>query len=439
MLMYYYMKFMQNNYKNDKNIFDLYKSMKKNYNNILLFRNKIFLKKNKNFHINRMKSFTTLNKEWINSIYSYNKHICKFYTIKDKILYNIINSYFNLYDYNGQSKIKKNHNDNQIKFKKLSISKIFISRPEIKHTNYKTVITLYIYNNQKKFFFNKLINALIFNKLKERIKLIEEQNMEIINQVKKEKKLVNCSKVLENIFEIYEDKRYKDLIIKSLEKEIFIIYIKQLLHFNKSKFENTYLLTLNNILKKIYNKKIAFNIINIKYIHLNSNILIQSIILKLKKRKNFILKILKKFFKTIKISSLNKITLINLIENILTKKILKNVNFLKNKYKDNINKILFDTFSLNKKEDILNLENLILNSLKYKYINGLRLEAKGRLSKRRTASKSIFKFKYKGSLKNIDSSYKGLSTIMLRGYIKPNIQYTKLNSKTRNGSFGIKG
>lgn len=39
----------------------------------------------------------------------------------------------------------------------------------------------------------------------------------------------------------------------------------------------------------------------------------------------------------------------------------------------------------------------------------------------------------------MDSSYKGLSTVMLRGHAKSNLQYTMINSKTRNGAFGIKG
>jgi hypothetical protein len=67
------------------------------------------------------------------------------------------------------------------------------------------------------------------------------------------------------------------------------------------------------------------------------------------------------------------------------------------------------------------------------------LEAKGRLTRRFTASRSVFKIKWKGSLKNIDSSYKGLSSIMLRGQVKPNLQYSIVNSKTRNGAFGLKG
>jgi hypothetical protein len=28
---------------------------------------------------------------------------------------------------------------------------------------------------------------------------------------------------------------------------------------------------------------------------------------------------------------------------------------------------------------------------------------------------------------------------MLRGYLKPNLQQTVINSKTRNGAFGLKG
>lgn len=85
------------------------------------------------------------------------------------------------------------------------------------------------------------------------------------------------------------------------------------------------------------------------------------------------------------------------------------------------------------------IEKNVFNSLKHKKINGIRLEASGRLTKRLTASRAIFKFKYKGDIKNRDSSYKRLSTVLLKGHMKSNIQYTIINSKTRNGSFGLKG
>jgi hypothetical protein len=72
-------------------------------------------------------------------------------------------------------------------------------------------------------------------------------------------------------------------------------------------------------------------------------------------------------------------------------------------------------------------------------MGGIRLEVKGRLTRRLTASRSVFKIKWKGSVKNIDSSYKGLSSVILRGHLKSNLQYSTVNSKTRNGAFGLKG
>jgi Mitochondrial ribosomal protein (VAR1) len=425
--------------KNDLNT--LKTSLNNNKNTLLLFKKKmsdnklIYLETNN--IINIIKHFSPANKEWKNSIYSYDKNIIKYLPIKDKILFNLIKSYFNLYNPKVQQKLSiKNI---RLRFKRLSILNIIISKAEIKHTNSKSIITLYVYNRQKNYLINKLNNVKIFNKIKDRIKSIEKQSLKISEQIEKEITLISCPTILQNKINIYEDQRYKDFIKKSLEKEILIIYIKQLFHFNKSKFEDTYLLKLNNIIEKIYNKNVEFNIINLKYIHLNSDLLTQLIAIKLKRRKNYILKVLKKLFKMVKISPLNKIILMRYFEKNLSKEILNNLYLFEKSNNDNLNQSLFNLFSLNEKEKNIGLENLILDSLKYKDLNGLRLETKGRLSKRRTASKSVFKLLYKGSLKNIDSSYKGLSTIILRGYVKSNIQFTKLSSKTRNGSFGIKG
>jgi hypothetical protein len=47
--------------------------------------------------------------------------------------------------------------------------------------------------------------------------------------------------------------------------------------------------------------------------------------------------------------------------------------------------------------------------------------------------------KWKGGLKNVDSSFKGLSAVMLRGIVKSNVQYSLIHSKNRNGAFGVKG
>ena len=72
-------------------------------------------------------------------------------------------------------------------------------------------------------------------------------------------------------------------------------------------------------------------------------------------------------------------------------------------------------------------------------MRGIKVEAKGRISRRFTASRSVFKMKWIGGLKNVDSSFKGISAIMLRGHVKSNVQYSFLSSKNRNGAYGVKG
>lgn len=227
-----------------------------------------------------------------------------------------------------------------------------------------------------------------------------------------------------------------------------------MLSLNNNKFKNWFLLGLKRIISKIYQKKVEFNFVNLKYLHLNSDIFSESIAIKIRNRENRLLKVLKEALKLVKLPSLNKARYYG-------KNQEKKSAFALNKYKTlNINSYL-STF---KDKDILHellfkffpryLDNIespifthrknslqenILISTKHRNIYGVRLEAQGRLSRRLTASRSVFKLKYKGSLKNIDSSYKNLSTVMLRGCTKPNIQLTKITSKTRNGAFGLKG
>lgn len=81
----------------------------------------------------------------------------------------------------------------------------------------------------------------------------------------------------------------------------------------------------------------------------------------------------------------------------------------------------------------------VLKFIKHIKLRGIRVEAKGRLTRPRTAARSVFKMRYLGGLKNFESSFLGLSTIMLRGDKKSNVSYSIINSKGRNGSFGVKG
>jgi hypothetical protein len=44
-----------------------------------------------------------------------------------------------------------------------------------------------------------------------------------------------------------------------------------------------------------------------------------------------------------------------------------------------------------------------------------------------------------GGLKNIESSFNRLSSILYKGYSKPNVSYSISKSKRRVGAFAVKG
>jgi hypothetical protein len=199
---------------------------------------------------------------------------------------------------------------------------------------------------------------------------------------------------------------YKKLIKKSLDKYLLHKYYQQLVFINKSKFNYNYLQFLKKYIEKIYNKNVEFNLVNLRRFYLNSDILSESITIKIRKNR---------------------------------RKLLKYLNTLKRKVKIRNKKNIFYQSILNKLNNKKYLEEVVLRNIKYKHVTGFRLETRGRLTRRYTASRSVSKLRYKGNLLNIDSSYRGLSSVLLRGNQKSNLQHTKLKSKTRIGSFGIKG
>ena len=181
----------------------------------------------------------------------------------------------------------------------------------------------------------------------------------------------------------------------------------RLISFNASKYHNV-VLTLRNLglislLEKIYGKKVEIKLIDLKSIHLNSDVFASSVALKLRDRKNKAVRVLRKaILQMVRIPDLH--TLIT--------------------FDDSIE-------AMNK--------NNIINTIKQQVVSGVRFEASGRLTRRLTAMRAVFKYRYAGSLKNIRSSFNNKSSTMLRGYAKSNVQYTLINSKTRNGTFGLKG
>jgi hypothetical protein len=232
------------------------------------------------------------------------------------------------------------------------------------------------------------------------------------------------------IIEKYQNRYNKLFIRKSLRRILLYIYFKQLIYINISKFNNFYLQSLINLINKIYNKNIQFNFINLKYFYTNSDIITQSLILKLRKNRRRLLKYLK--------SCISKINIKNININSVSKSISNfNLKFSNNNL-DLTNQLLYNLLLQNKTKSKY-LKEILLNNIRFKRISGIRLQARGRLTRRYTASRSISKLRYKGSLVNIYSSIYNRPVALLRNSFRPNLQFTKLNSKTRIGSFGIKG
>jgi Mitochondrial ribosomal protein (VAR1) len=207
------------------------------------------------------------------------------------------------------------------------------------------------------------------------------------------------------------------------------MFYKQLLYVNKSKFNNSYLQGLIYLIKKIYKKNIEFNLINLKYFYFNSDIFTQPLILKLRKKR----KLLRYLKACVRKARIKKIKL-----NDKSKYLFDLDNLFKLNNIDITNNLLYKLM-LQNKTNFKYLKKIVLNYIKYKRVSGVRIEASGRLTRRYTASRSQYKVRYEGNLENAYSSIKGYPSVVLRGNFKPNLQYTKLYSKSRIGSFGIKG
>ena len=277
-----------------------------------------------------------------------------------------------------------------------------------------------------------------------------------------EKKEENAKKLLKFEVQVIKNKLFFDDFEKymAMAKDNYLKILKRstyLLMINSAKFEKPFISKFTRLVKNIYNKEVEFNIVNLDKMHLNSDIYTQAVTLKLRNRDNKLFRVLTWSLSKVKLPNVSRIkekyNKINRDEYLINKIRNAYINFMVNDYTsmDSLNKLLFNLFSTASNINIINkkrssninhpvsLYKYIIRSLKHLKLAGIRVEAKGRLTRRFTASKSVFKVRWKGGLKNVDSSFKGLSTIMLRGDRKSNVQYSLLNSKNRNGAFGVKG
>ena len=340
---------------------------------------------------------------------------------------------------------------------------------------------------------------LIKNYSNNKLKLIQRINMELLQFL--DLTLANNNNNIytnkEKIYSLYEYFKANYFILflrKSLKRELLALNYYTKYMINQYKFSK-FLPGLKLLISNIYSKKVELNLVNLKYSHLNSDIYTETIATKLR-RKVSLLKVLRrslnlartpyKFFSINNAENINNLQGLSTFESLnmddfaLPSQALNgNVNS-KDKMEVILNKLypnsLVQNFNLKsfitlasadsltnnteklndisaQSTDMLNQKKVgavaknvkLLNQIRYKWVTGVRLEAAGRLTRRFTASRAVFKFKYKGNLKNIDYSLKtdvsknNISTVMLRNNVHPNLQYSFAKSKRRIGAFGIKG
>ena len=354
-------------------------------------------------------------KEWETSMYSYNTYYYKYLICCNAVLNNLVKIYYNMSEY-IEKILFKSRRDNKIRY---SANKLYTSRAELNHTNTNIFITLYIYNKPKSSILQYIMNVVTYikskSKAKNRLVHFLKDNFFIYKKWD-----VPSFKTVNNAvrYSLFDLKiRYLKLYNISIYS---IILLKKLFRLQETHFDSTkdinFNLSKNNslnlksrnlglisLIEKLYNKKVLFNLIELKSIHLNSDIFSSAVASKLRDRKNKAVRILRKaILQMVKIPDLH--TLITFDDNI-----------------EEMNK------------------NNIIKTIKQQIVSGVRFEASGRLTRRLTAMRAVFKYRYAGSLKNIRSSFNNKSSTMLRGYVKSNSQYTLINSKTRNGTFGLKG
>nr|QBP39518.1 ribosomal protein S3 [Bacidia sp.] len=381
-------------------------------------------------YAHKIKHYPVASKEWSNSVYTYEKNSHKTTTLQDKTLVKLIKAYFNSYSRKLEKNLKRIKSRMlRSKKRKTSLNGILSSKAEIKHSNDKAIITIYVYNSQKKYYFNKLKKKENFIKHRLGLKRPNTWTENKVAQFLNPKINRRINSILNKNLSNYNYTSLAANFVNSL----FSIEKKKIRnvtrHFYKMFNKGRYLLE--------FPKK--FRAINKKF---KSNKKIKS------KKKN------------IKFKAISKIESKNLLKDFLKSKSKKNIKskdvldrslsqLTNNETKDlNINKdFVFSSASSEAKGNISNKVNTInsyklmkvIKSIKHKSLNGVTIQLSGRLSKYNTASRSMSSLKYKGNVRNLDSSDKGLSTVSLRGYDKSNLQHSKFNSKVRTGSFGLKG
>lgn len=253
----------------------------------------------------------------------------------------LIKSFFNL-RFNHKFLFKRYKSFKQMYY---SFNKIYASKAEIKHTNNKAILTVYLYNREK---------IALLNKISE-LKNSFYKEVDLFNKNKFKSILINLKKNAIDFESIDFNIINKPIKAFLIAKVRLLRRYKLLLSLNKYKFEEKLLYKLKNFIIKYFNKKVEFNLVNIKSVVFHSDFFTNILRSKLKNKKIDILFAMD--------AILNRVVLPK--ENKKAAEIrIKSSDLLENKYK-NLNISLY----LKKKNLSQFLYNLYNNIIKYKKIN----------------------------------------------------------------------
>lgn len=180
----------------------------------------------------------------------------------------------NLYVFNKQK------NNYLLKLKKRYLNK-FILNTRVEHSDNPNVLSsnkLVLLKKLKKISTNGTLALLDFNFFKPKL-------ARILGELYEKEKIKNFKVVSK-----YINKFYKKFVKKSLKRLLIYTYYKRLIYVNRSKFNYTYLQFIKNELQMLFNKNVEFNFINLKQFFFNSNILSESILLKIRKNRRRLMK-----------------------------------------------------------------------------------------------------------------------------------------------------
>jgi hypothetical protein len=250
---------------------------------------------------------------------------------------------------------------------------------------------VYVYNREKISLLKKIrvLKKSFYNK----VKLLISKNKIILGfySPESESELANYNVL------------YKKSIKAQLYRNLKLLRKYKLrLSLNKYKFEEKLLYKLKNLIVKFYNKKVEFNIVNLKSVVFHSDFFTKILTSKILNRKVNILSRMDAILNKVVLPKVNTI-----VEKNYKKQ--KDLNLLENKYKylnlssllknNNLSEFLnelyynliIDYYDNNLNKDYTRIYEIIFNSINYKNMGGIRLEAKGRLTKRYRADRAVFK------------------------------------------------